>query len=69
MKVWSWSRGEQVPANLAAARARARETRMKANRSLSCAACQVPSGTPVDTPDSSGISSLLQLQRQQAQMF
>ena len=64
-----FGRGEQVPADLAAARARAREARMKANRSLTCGACQVPSCPPADTPDSSAISDVLQLQRQKSQVF
>jgi hypothetical protein len=63
-----FGRGEQVPGNLAAAHARAREARMTANRGLRCAVCQVPSETPADAPDSFAISDLLQLQRQKSQM-
>ena len=36
-----FERGAQIPVNLAAARTRAREARMKANRDLSCTVCQL----------------------------
>ncbi|MGA7741977.1 MAG: integrase core domain-containing protein [Polyangia bacterium] len=42
-----FGRGEQIPVNLAAARTRAREARMKANRNLSCTVCQLPLSAPV----------------------
>ena len=35
-----FGRGDQVPVDLAAGRARARETRTKSNRELSCEACR-----------------------------
>ena len=41
-----FERGAQVPVNLAAARTRAREARMKANRNLSCTVCQLPLSAP-----------------------
>ena len=41
---------------------------MKANRSLTCAACQVPSGKPTDNPDSFAISDLLQMHREESRM-
>ncbi len=63
-----FERGAQIPVNLAAARTRAREARMKANRDLSCTVCQQPLNAPADTPDSFAISDLLQLQREKSQM-
>ena len=63
-----FERGAQIPVNLAAARTRAREARMKANRNLSCTVCQLPSSAPADTPDSFAISDRLQLQREKSQM-
>jgi hypothetical protein len=43
-----FERGAQIPVNLAAARTRAREARMKANRDLSCTVCQQPLNAPAD---------------------
>jgi hypothetical protein len=64
-----FERGAQIPVNLAAARTRAREARMKANRNLSCTVCQLPLSAPVvPPPDSFAISDLLQLQREKSQM-
>jgi hypothetical protein len=54
-----FGQGEQVPANLAVARARAREARLKANRNLSCQSCKSTSGTPPDVPDSPAIFSVV----------
>jgi hypothetical protein len=59
-----FERGAQIPVNLAAARTRAREARMKANRSLSCTVCQLPLSAPAAPPDSFAISDRLQLQRE-----
>jgi putative transposase len=64
-----FGRGEQVPANLAVARARAREARLKANRNLSCQSCKSTLGAPPDIPDSSAISSVLHLQPENSRMF
>jgi hypothetical protein len=47
-----FGRCEQVPVNLAVARARAREARLKANRNLSCRSCKSTFGAPPDVPDS-----------------
>ena len=63
-----FGRGEEVPSNLGAARARAHEARMKANRSLTCAACRVPPEASSDTPDSLAISDLLQLPPEESRM-
>ena len=63
-----FERGAQVPVNLAAARTRAREARMKANRNLSRTVCQLPLSAPVAPADSFAISDLLQLQRKKPQM-
>jgi transposase InsO family protein len=63
-----FGRGERVPGDLAAARAHARESRMKANRSLTCAACRVLAEAPPDTPDSLAISDLLQLRPEESRM-
>jgi hypothetical protein len=63
-----FGRGEQIPVNLAAARTRAREARMKANRNLSCTVCRLPLSAPVAPPDSFAISDLLQLQREKSQI-
>jgi hypothetical protein len=41
-----FERGAQIPVKLAAARTRAREARMKANRDLSCTVCQLPLSAP-----------------------
>jgi transposase InsO family protein len=56
-----FGRGEQVPADLAAAHARARDARLKANRELSCWACKATLMLPPAIPDSSTISNVLQL--------
>jgi hypothetical protein len=53
--------GEQIPVDLAAARSRAREARMKSNRELSCEACRLPVQDTPETSDSSAISRVLQL--------
>ncbi len=58
-----FGRGERVPGDLAAARAHARESRMKANRSLTCAACRVPA-----EPPPLAISDLLQLRPEESRM-
>jgi hypothetical protein len=55
--------GEQIPVDLAAARARAREARIKSNRELSCEACRLPVQHTPETSDSSAISSVLQLRK------
>jgi hypothetical protein len=41
---------------------------MKANRSLTCAACQDPSGEPTYNPDSFATSDLLQLRPEESPM-
>jgi hypothetical protein len=41
---------------------------MKANRSLTCAACRVPPEASSDTPDSLAISDLLQLPPEESRM-
>ena len=64
-----FGRGEQVPTNLAVARARAREARLKANRNLSCQSCKSTLESPPDIPDSSAISSVLHLQTDNSRMF
>jgi hypothetical protein len=53
--------GEQIPVDLAAARAHARSARMKYNRELSCEACRLPVQDTPETSNSSAISSVLQL--------
>jgi hypothetical protein len=53
--------GEQIPVDLATARAHARSARMKSNRELSCEACRLPVQDMPETWDSSAISSVLQL--------
>jgi transposase InsO family protein len=63
-----FGRGEQVPANLAVARAHAREARLKANRNLSCQSCKSTSGPPPDVSDSPAISSVLHLQPENSRM-
>jgi transposase InsO family protein len=63
-----FGRGEQVPADLATAHARARDARMKTNRELSCQACKAILALPPALPDSSAISSLLQVQPENSQM-
>ncbi len=62
-----FGRGEQVPADLATAHARARDARMKTNRELSCLACKATLGLPPAIPDSSAISSVLQMQPENSQ--
>jgi hypothetical protein len=53
-------RGDQVPADLACHRTRAREARMKYNRTLSCEACRRPVRDGPGTSDSSAFSGMLQ---------
>jgi putative transposase len=53
--------GDQVPADLAAGRARARAARLKSNRELSCKACRSRAREPSSLPDPSANSGLLQL--------
>ena len=63
-----FGRGEQVPANLAAGHARARNARLKANRELSCQICKPTLLLPPAIPDSSAISGVLQMQPENSQM-
>jgi len=63
-----FGRGEQVPADLASAHARARDARMKTNRELSCQACKAILALPPALPDSFAIFSLLQVQPENSQM-
>ena len=63
-----FGRGDQVPADLAAGRARAREARMNSNRTLSCEACRPTIRESPGTSDSSAISGVLQMQEQMSAM-
>jgi putative transposase len=63
-----FGRGEQVPADLAAAHARARDARLNTNRELSCQTCKATLALPPVIPDSSAISSMLQMQPENSQM-
>ena len=63
-----FGRGEQVPADLAAAHARARDARLKTNRELSCQTCKATLALPAVIPESSAISSMLQMQPENSQM-
>jgi hypothetical protein len=56
-----FGRGDKVPADLAAARARARAARLKSNRELSCGACRPLGGVPPALLDPSAISGVLHL--------
>ena len=60
--------GEQVPANLAAGHARARDARLKTNRELSCQSCKATLALPPVIPDSSAISGMLQMHPKDSQM-
>ena len=53
--------GDQVPADLASSRARAREARMTYNRNVSCEACRPPVRDAPRTSDSSAVSGILQM--------
>jgi putative transposase len=60
--------GDQVPADLAAGRERAREARMKSNLALSCEACRPTiQETPIAS-DFSAISSVLQMRDEMSAM-
>jgi transposase InsO family protein len=73
-----FAKGEQVPADLAAARARARQERLAANRALTCQACQADrtatagpaaaTDVPTEAPTSSTISSVLHLHTEKSGM-
>ena len=63
-----FGRGEQIPANLATARARAREARLKTKRDVSCETCKATAVLPSDIPDSSAISTMLQMRAKNSQM-
>jgi hypothetical protein len=63
-----FGRGDQVPADLAAERARAREARMKSNRALSCEACRPPIREKAGTSDFSAISGALQMHDEMSAM-
>jgi len=60
--------GEQVGADLAAARVRARDARLKTNRELSCHACKATLVLPPAISDSFAISSVLHLQPKHSKM-
>jgi transposase InsO family protein len=63
-----FGRGDQVPIDLAAGRASAREARMKSNRELSCETCRPAiRGTP-DSSVSPAISGVLQLHDEMSAM-
>jgi putative transposase len=57
-------RGAHVPGELAAGHERARAARLKSNRELSCRACRPPVQDPPSLPDSSAISSMLQMRKE-----
>jgi putative transposase len=63
-----FGRGDQVPAELAAGRVRAREARMKSNRELSCEACRPSVRETPSTSDSSAISRVLQMHEEMSVM-
>jgi hypothetical protein len=56
-----FGRGDQVPADLAAGRARAKAARMRFNRELSCEACRPATRETPGPSVSPAISSVLQL--------
>lgn len=58
--------GEQVPANLAAGPARARDARLKSNRELSCQSCKATLALPLAIPDFSAVSGMLQMQPEES---
>jgi len=63
-----FGRGDQVPVDLAAGRARAREARMKSNRELSCEACRPAIREAPGSLLSSTISGVLQLHDEMSAM-
>jgi hypothetical protein len=63
-----FGRGDQVPADLASSRARAREARMTYNRNLSCEACRPPVRDAPGTSDSSAVSGILQMHDEMSAM-
>ena len=63
-----FGRGDQVPPDLAAARARARGARNKSNRALSFEACRPPVRETPSTPDFSAISGVLQMHDEMSAM-
>jgi putative transposase len=56
-----FGRGDHVPGELAAGRARARAARLKSNRGLPCEACRPPGQDASGLPDLSANSRVLQL--------
>jgi hypothetical protein len=60
--------GDQVPVELAAGRARAREARMKSNRELSCEACRPAIREMPGTSDSSAIPGVLPMHQEMSAM-
>jgi putative transposase len=56
-----FARGDHVPGELAASRARARAARLKSNRRLSCGACRPPGQDAPGLPDPSANSRMLHL--------
>ena len=63
-----FGRGDQVPADLASSRARARAARMTYNRNLSCEACRPPVRDAPGTSDSSAVSGILQMRDETSAM-
>jgi hypothetical protein len=63
-----FGRGDQVPVDLAAARAHARSARMKSNRELSCEACRPAIRETPGSLVSSTISGVLQLHDEMSAM-
>jgi len=60
--------GEQVPADLATARARTTAARMMTNRESSCETCKATLTLPTNLPDSPAVSDLLHLQPEDSRM-
>lgn len=62
-------RGDQIPPDLAAGRARARAARLKSNRELPCEACRPPVTALPALPDPSAISGVLHVRDPMAGML